>query len=138
MSSSGKRTIRLALLLCDTPIDTVRASHGTYTDVFQSYLSSSLQTSGFADDDGEGAKVAMEMKSYDVVEKGEFPGEDELEGLDGVVLTGSGEFEGKREQGRGEGDGTDRFGILLWTWGVQLLVLMTMRSSPGSLLCWTF
>lgn len=78
--------IKLALLLCDTPIPSVIAEHGDYTPIFTRLLRDSLPK-----DSG----VDFQLDSYDVRAKFEYPDESSLGGEDGykaVIMTGSGAF----------------------------------------------
>lgn len=83
--SSNKRQIKIALLLCDTPIPTVLSTHGTYVDIFRNLLQASLPPS---------AEVDFTLDGFDVVVAQDYPdlGEDEdsTGDYDGVLITGSG------------------------------------------------
>jgi hypothetical protein len=83
------RHLNLALLICDTPLPEVQASHGTYLDIFRTHLQKSLdnvlQTTG----QGEGS-VQFTLDGYNVV-KEVYPDDEKLSGYDGIVITGSGE-----------------------------------------------
>jgi GMP synthase-like glutamine amidotransferase len=70
-------SIRLALLLCDTPLPSVVASNGDYYAIFSKLLEKSAP---------EGVKYTL--SPYDVVHKMEYP--DEADRFDGFILTGSG------------------------------------------------
>ena len=71
--------IRLALLLCDTPIPRVLEKHGNYHKIFDSWL---RKTSPVDSD--------FTLDAFDVVTKMEYPPEDAK--YDGVILTGSGQW----------------------------------------------
>jgi len=86
------RTIRIALLLCDTPLPLVQRelNYPTYTPVFLSHLQDTLES--YPDKKAiEG--VQLEVDSFDVVGKQEYPDESKVrEGwYDAVMMTGSGE-----------------------------------------------
>jgi hypothetical protein len=85
MSSDTKR-VKLALLLCDTPIPTVQKTHGTYVDIFRTQLQASLPA---------GANVEFTLEGYDVVVAQEYPDLGDNEegdgGYAGVLISGSGE-----------------------------------------------
>lgn len=85
-----KRSLRIALLLADTPNPYVLAEHGTYLDVFRTHLLASLAYVGRADE------VDLEVVGFDIVNKGDWPSEEGFEKAewDGVMITGSGESEG--------------------------------------------
>ena len=72
------RTIRLALLLCDTPIPAVRSVHGDYHNIFHTLLNGSLPTGA----------TSFILDPFDVVHKQEYPPIDV--DYDGIILTGSG------------------------------------------------
>lgn len=78
MASSTRNPIRIALLVCDTPLPDVIATHGRYDTIFGTLLAASVP-----------AGVQYTMNAYDVVTKMEYPSHDEK--LDGIILTGSGE-----------------------------------------------
>jgi hypothetical protein len=71
-------TIRLALLLCDTPIPAVRSVHGDYHDIFHALLNDALP----------GGTTSFILDPFDVVHKQEYPPIDV--DYDGIMLTGSG------------------------------------------------
>jgi len=75
-------TIRLALLLCDTPIPSVRSVHGTYLDIFRKLLQTSLAQSL------ESPQREFELDGYDVV-LGKYPSEGQLSQYDGILISGS-------------------------------------------------
>lgn len=85
------RTIRIALLLCDTPLPLVQQelNYTTYTPVFLSHLQDTLDS--YPDKKAvEG--VQLEVDSFDMVGKQEYPDEKKVrEGwYDAVMMTGSG------------------------------------------------
>ncbi|KAI0317968.1 class I glutamine amidotransferase-like protein, partial [Amylostereum chailletii] len=69
----------LALLVCDTPIPAVIATHGDYERIFKTFFLKSLP-------DG---LDAFNMDAFDVRGKKEYPAEDRLDDYDGIVITGS-------------------------------------------------
>ena len=71
---------RLAILECDTPIDSVRERHGTYGDIFASILGTALK------DVPTRSAIEPLFTSWDVVDKQEYP---DIEQVDGILLTGS-------------------------------------------------
>lgn len=73
--------IRIALLICDTPIDDVVKVYGEYHSIFTALLTRSLP-------EGVG-KDRFVLDPYDVEHKMEYPPAD-LEGYDAIMLTGSG------------------------------------------------
>jgi hypothetical protein len=70
--------IRLALLICDTPIPAVLKTHGDYLAIFTRLFKESLPD----------PQVEFTMDGFDVVNKQEYPSLDAA--YDGVVITGSG------------------------------------------------
>lgn len=70
---------RIALFLCDTPIPTVRATDGDYTDIFNALLRSSLPSNSVTE---------FSLEPYDVREKMEYP--DSIDDYRAIILTGSG------------------------------------------------
>lgn len=76
--------LRLALLVCDTPIPGVLERDGDYNKVYGDYLRRSLNVYK-----KEGDKdVDFQLDGFDVRFKEEYPNLDEY---DGIVITGSGE-----------------------------------------------
>lgn len=75
--------LRLALLLCDTPIESVRSTHGTYLDIFRSLLENSLERTR------PGAQVDWSLDGYDVVQQ-DYPTDNKLAQYDAVLISGSG------------------------------------------------
>ena len=79
MAVTPSSTIRLALLLCDTPIPPVLAKHGDYREIFDNWLKRTpLADSEFA------------LDSFDVVNEMKYPPEDVK--YDGIILTGAGRW----------------------------------------------
>lgn len=74
---TSSRSVRLALLLCDTPLPNVVAEHGTYHEIFSNLLTASVPTGS-----------TYSLNSFDVVEKMEYPPLNEQ--WDGILLSGSG------------------------------------------------
>jgi hypothetical protein len=76
--------LRLALLICDTPIPNVLQHEGDYYKVYGNYLQRSLDV--YQKDNKE--KIEYQLDGYDVRFKEEYPN---LDNYDGIVITGSGE-----------------------------------------------
>ena len=88
MSSPASRTLRIALLLCDTPNPLVLAEEGDYLTIFRTHLLSSLASSSSL----SSQDIKLEVVGFDVVSgEGEWPDEETAEEWDGVMITGSGE-----------------------------------------------
>lgn len=105
---------KLALLICDTPIPTVKAEHGSYRDIFHELLKSSLPKK-------RGLPQKFTLDGFDVV-NGEYPTKRQLEGYQGILISGSGELYPVRCMGR------------LGLQAPQLAKLpRRMRPCPGSL-----
>ncbi|WWC65320.1 uncharacterized protein I303_107938 [Kwoniella dejecticola CBS 10117] len=86
-----KRTIRVALLINDTPVPAVIEEDGTYYDIYKQWLLQSLST---YPDTVVSKNTELVIDGYDVVDKREYPPEDRLlanskDGYDAIVLTGS-------------------------------------------------
>lgn len=76
--------LKLALLLCDTPMPSVLAEHGDYTSIFTNLFRNSLP---------KDAGIDFQLDPYDVRGKLEYPEDSQFEGEDAykaVILTGSG------------------------------------------------
>jgi len=76
---TGLRIIRIALLITDTPIPEVVATHGDYHSIFNTWLTSSLAANH------RDAQVEFVLDGYDVI-KGDFP---DPQAYDAMVITGS-------------------------------------------------
>jgi GMP synthase (glutamine-hydrolysing) len=72
------RTLRVAVLECDTPIDPVHERYGSYGNRFQTLLETGFKTLGSA--------VELDVTKWDVVASSGFP---DVEQTDALVLTGS-------------------------------------------------
>ncbi|EXJ86960.1 hypothetical protein A1O3_03914 [Capronia epimyces CBS 606.96] len=73
--------LRIAVLECDTPIDTVRNQYGTYGDIFEAFFQrgvGALKDSGHA--------VDLEVSKWDVVEAQQYP---DMDTVHGILITGS-------------------------------------------------
>ncbi|OCF56198.1 cytoplasmic protein [Kwoniella mangroviensis CBS 10435] len=86
-----KRTIRVALLINDTPVPAVLEEDGTYYDIYKRWLLQSLST---YPDTVIAKTTELIIDGYDVVDKREYPPEDRLlanskNGYDAIMLTGS-------------------------------------------------
>lgn len=74
----GAKPVKLALLMCDTPVPAVRATHGTYLDIFRKQLHGSNPDASFP----------FTLDGYDVVDAEQYPDLDA--GYKGVLISGSG------------------------------------------------
>ncbi|KAG9237811.1 class I glutamine amidotransferase-like protein [Amylocarpus encephaloides] len=75
--------LRIAILECDTPMDSVRERAGGYGSIFSRLLragADSLKYPGLSSTEG------MQLSSFDVVTKQEYP---KLEDVDGILISGS-------------------------------------------------
>jgi hypothetical protein len=72
--------IRIALLTCDTPMAPIREVHGDYLAIFSSLLTRSLPPGV--------DKGIFVLDNYDVVDKMDYPAEDDE--YDALLITGSG------------------------------------------------
>ncbi|KAJ7864993.1 class I glutamine amidotransferase-like protein [Mycena olivaceomarginata] len=78
MSSSKS----IALLVCDTPMDSIKDEHGDYSVMFTGLLRTAAAQLGLAPD-------AVALDAYDVVGAMAYPTEEQLDRYDGVLITGS-------------------------------------------------
>ncbi|KAF8513087.1 class I glutamine amidotransferase-like protein [Gautieria morchelliformis] len=69
--------LRLALLICDTPLPSVVQTHGDYLAIFTRFFKASLPD----------PQVEFSLDGFDVVDKQDYPPLDAA--YDGVVITGS-------------------------------------------------
>lgn len=87
------RIVRIALLLCDTPLPKVQQELGfsTYHPVFASHLQDTLTS--FPDKE-KVKDVELVVEGFDVVHKQEYPADDLLRNghYDAVMMTGAGEL----------------------------------------------
>lgn len=83
-----KKIVSIALLVCDTPPEPVLSLKGDYTKVYTRFLSESLNT---IKRHAWQPQVELHVRSYDVVNKMEYPDEGQLgDGLwDAIMITGS-------------------------------------------------
>ncbi|KAF8837399.1 class I glutamine amidotransferase-like protein [Paxillus ammoniavirescens] len=77
--------LRLAILMCDTPMPSLKAVYGDYRQIFQMLLTSSLAPIN-ASKSGQ-AQVTFTLVGYDVVTEMAYPPEEE--GYDGLLISGS-------------------------------------------------
>lgn len=72
-------SIRLAILECDTPVDTVKERYGSYGDIFERHLqAAAIRLNCKAD--------SLIVSKWDVVNGRAYPEPDDI---DAVLLTGS-------------------------------------------------
>ena len=86
-SSESRKPFCIAVLLCDTPIEPVRAVQGDYGQIFRTLFRSSLKAvkASLPDDASE---MDFEIDAFDVRTKLEYPAD--VDKYDAVLLTGSG------------------------------------------------
>lgn len=80
------KSVRLAILECDTPLPAVVQKYGMYTSMYKSWLENSLLFN-FKDV----AVTSWTVEGFNVVD-GEYPKPEDMEGeraFDGIILTGS-------------------------------------------------
>lgn len=70
--------IRVAILECDTPIESVRSQRGTYGDLFEGLLRAGSKQAGVKQD--------LVLSKWDVVTKQSYPDPKDVEA---ILLTGS-------------------------------------------------
>jgi hypothetical protein len=77
------RSLRIAVLDCDTPVPNVYAERDLYSDIFEALLrDAATKTPEFAG-------LKLEFSKYDSVKRVE-PSDEDLQRLDGIIITGSG------------------------------------------------
>lgn len=74
----------IAVLECDTPVDRVVTSRGTYGDIFEELLTKGLEGGGPATDD-----IQLRVSKWDVVGSSSFP---DICEVDAILLSGSSEY----------------------------------------------
>lgn len=75
------RTLRVAILECDTPIDSVKVRYGTYGDLFNGLLQEGLDSlSDFP------TSITLHTSKWNVVENPVYPATADF---DALLLTGS-------------------------------------------------
>lgn len=75
------RRLRVAVLECDTPIDSVKARYGTYGDLFNSLLQEGLNSLSDC-----AANIDLLTSKWNVVENPVYPA---IADFDALLLTGS-------------------------------------------------
>lgn len=80
ITSPTTRPVKLALLLCDTPVPAMLNTYGTYLDIFRNQL--------LLSNPSHPAPFPFTLDGYDVVDKQEYPDLDEGE-YTGVLISGS-------------------------------------------------
>ena len=80
--------MHIVTLDCDTPVPNVLAERGLYSDIFETLLRDAASTLN------DVPQLDLHFSKYDCV-RGELPSEDDLKGIDAVLLTGSGKFSGR-------------------------------------------
>ena len=89
--SSPQSPFRIAVLLCDTPIPPVLATHGDYGAIFRSLFRKSLESykaAAAAHADPSVSDLDFVVDAFDVRNKLEYPEDPDV--YDAVLLTGSG------------------------------------------------
>jgi hypothetical protein len=80
------KSVRIAILLCDTPIPAIAESQGDYYAIFDKLLRESYPASHARDD-----PRLFVLDGYDVVKERRYPKHEDGE-YDAVIITGSGAF----------------------------------------------
>jgi len=85
-------SLHIAVLDCDTPVPNVYAERGLYSDIFEALLRDGLtKTEGLQE-------LELRFSKYDCV-RGELPSVEDLEGIGGIIITGSGTLRQKFTHG---------------------------------------
>ncbi|KAI8992622.1 class I glutamine amidotransferase-like protein [Pilobolus umbonatus] len=76
-----RRSIRLALLKCDTPMPIVKDTYGDYYPIFLNIFNKAADKEG----------IELQMEGFDVVHEGEYPSSEDIQSgkYDGIIITGS-------------------------------------------------
>ena len=74
--------LHIAILDCDTPVPSVYAERGLYSDIFASLLQNAKSTLT------QFPKFDLEFSKYDCV-AGKLPSDEDLRNIDAVLVTGS-------------------------------------------------
>ncbi len=86
VDATSRKPIKLALLMCDTPIPSVREEFGTYLDIFRTQLSLSNPDQSFP----------FTLDAFDVVGAQEYPDLNapvsDGDGYRGILISGSGVY----------------------------------------------
>jgi hypothetical protein len=75
-------SLHIAVINCDIPVPNVLAARGLYSDIFASLLRKATEFYPVW------KRTELVFTAYDAV-KGELPKQEELEKLDGLLITGS-------------------------------------------------
>lgn len=75
--------LHIAIFDCDTPVPSVYAKKGMYGDIFETILRNAAETQPGI------PVVRFEFTRYDCV-RGDLPSYQDLELVDGIIITGSG------------------------------------------------
>jgi len=75
-------SLHVAVINCDTPVPNVLAARGQYSDIFASLLRRATELYP------DWKSTELVITAYDAV-KGELPQQEELEKLNGLLITGS-------------------------------------------------
>jgi GMP synthase (glutamine-hydrolysing) len=75
--------LRVAVLVCDTPIQPVLEQYGDYYAIFQALMKQGFKDLELSDE------VDVEFSGYHVVNNPQFP---KLQDYDALLMTGSSEF----------------------------------------------
>ena len=76
----------IALLVCDTPLDSIVQNYGDYHVLFTNLLHASGKQLGIHD-----IADKCKLDAYDVVHEMAYPTEAQLDAYDGLLITGSSE-----------------------------------------------
>lgn len=78
-----KLPLRVAILLCDSPLDHAAKKYGSYGGVFRALLEKSAE---LLKDEIPGIENGLELTSWNVYQLEEYP---KLEEIDAIHITGS-------------------------------------------------
>ncbi len=76
-------SLHIAVLDCDIPVPNVYAERGTYSDIFETLLrNAATKCRGLP-------KLNLQFSAYDCMQ-GQLPSLKDLNGIDAIIITGSG------------------------------------------------
>jgi len=78
-----KPSLRIAILMCDSPLPLTTEKYGSYGGVFKALIEKSAES---LKDEIPGIGDRLELTSWNVYQVGEYP---ELGDIDAILLTGS-------------------------------------------------
>lgn len=78
-----KLPLRIAILECDTPMESIASRYGAYPRIFSTLLNAAANQLAYP---GLSSKEGLELSAWDIVNGDKYP---EFENIDAVLITGS-------------------------------------------------